>query len=694
MSGITRTSAHAEHAAALLQLAKVVGSGRGPLSGTLRDITEAATLALHLERCGIWMYDEGRTTIRCINLFERSRAQHSEGGELAAAEFPNYFAALAKERVVAADDACTDPRTSEFAESYLKPQGIGAMIDAPIWLGGGVTGIVCHEHVGPPREWTAEDQSFAAAVADLVSLALEIDRRSAAEGELRRREAHLRTLANVAHDVVFEVDHEGCYVHVSPNVERLMGFRPEELVGQPMVSFLHPSDAQVCATSLARALEDDGPVTALVRHRLADGAWRPFECSLTSYTEESGQRRVVVMSRDVTERLAAERDADELQRRLARSQRLEAVGRLAGGIAHDFNNMLTVITSAADDLLRAVPDDGPAHECARAITEAAERSASLTRQLLVFSSRGMFRREVLDASAVVADLDRMLGRVIGEDVTLELSVPGGPAWVRADPAQLEQVIVNLAVNARDAMPKGGVLSLSVERRVFERSPPGLLDPIEPGDWVVLSVADTGTGIEPALRERIFDPFFTTKDPGKGTGLGLATVYGVVRQLGGSVGVSSESGQGSTFSVLLPAHDELAPEAPEPVHEPEPNRRHAHILLVEDERLVRELVHDCLEEAGHQVTVAASPEQALVLAGDLAGIDLLLSDVVMPGMSGVELWRRLAERRPGFPAVFMSGYPDQANTGVAHVPEGAVFLPKPFKPADLAASVERALPAKG
>ena len=373
---------------------------------------------------------------------------------------------------------------------------------------------------------------------------------------------------------------------------------------------------------------------------------------------------------------ARTRQLEDAQTQLVQSQKMEAVGRLAGGVAHDFNNLLTIITGRSELLLRALPADHPRRRDMELILQTAERAATLTAQLLAFSRKQILQPQPLDLNAVIMRLAPMLRRLIGEDVELVTELEPGLGSVRADPGQVEQVVMNLAVNARDAMPRGG--TLRIRTATAER-------------WTRLEVADTGTGMSAETRARIFEPFFTTKGPGEGTGLGLSMVYGIIEQSGGRITVASELGRGTTFEILLPVTESPArAEAPAP-EAPAPTDRAETILLVEDEPEVREMTQELLEAEGYRVLSAGRPDEAMERARRLDGpLDLLLTDVVMPQMNGRELAERLTQMRPDVKVLFMSGYTDDAMVRLGVSDTRALFLGKPFTRAMLATKVREAL----
>jgi nitrogen-specific signal transduction histidine kinase/ActR/RegA family two-component response regulator len=384
-------------------------------------------------------------------------------------------------------------------------------------------------------------------------------------------------------------------------------------------------------------------------------------------------------------------DRRVLESQLRQTSKMEAVGQLAGGIAHDFNNLLTVIMSYSAMLLDRLDVTDPDHEDVQEIAAAADRAAGLTRQLLAFSRQQVMQPRVISINAVVGDLEKMLRRLIGEDVALEISLDPGVATINADPGQLEQVLMNLVVNARDAMPTGGRLSITTENaRLSADSVAGALHAAV-GDYVMLAVTDTGTGMTVEVQRRLFDPFFTTKDHGRGTGLGLSTVYGIVNQSGGEITVCSELGQGSTFKVFFPRFLSSAETTSHEIKPKEVPRGVETVLVVEDDSNLRELVARVLRKSGYEVHVAAGGVEAISIASDpLTLIDAVISDVVMPGMNGRELVEKLLEMRPGIACLLMSGYTDDDVLRRGVQQGETAFLQKPFTPDQLARKVREVL----
>jgi two-component system, cell cycle sensor histidine kinase and response regulator CckA len=396
----------------------------------------------------------------------------------------------------------------------------------------------------------------------------------------------------------------------------------------------------------------------------------------------------IAVNEDVTERLL-------LEERLHQAQKMEAVGRLAGGVAHDFNNLLTVIIGCGDLLLQALPPEGPGRALAEEVAKAGERAASLTRRLLAFSRKQALAPKVLDLNALVADLEGLLRRLLGEDVALTTALQPGLRPVRADPGQLEQVLMNLAANARDAMPQGGRLTVETRNVNLDEGYARLRPEVRPGPYALLAVSDTGHGMTEEVKAHLFEPFFTTKGQGSGTGLGLATAFGVVKASGGHIEVYSEPGAGSTFKVYLPrAEDAQRPRKSYPGNAAAPPGAEA-VLVVEDEAAVRALTCQVLKGLGYAVLEAANGEEALRACGPGGRrVDLLVTDVVMPGLGGRQLAERLLALHPGLRVLYLSGYPDDAVVRHGILEQEVNFLQKPFSPAALAQKVREVLDAPG
>jgi len=466
---------------------------------------------------------------------------------------------------------------------------------------------------------------------------------------------------------------DGVYVAVNDGFTRLTGWTEDDVVGRSALDLGIWADA-ADREKLVHGLRANGRVENLeATFRWKDGSLHP--CLMSAATIQlAGEACVLSISRDITAFKQAQNERDRLAEQLRQAQKMEAIGRLAGGVAHDFNNLLTVILSCASELRSAAADGLPPNpEDVDAIQAAGERARDLTRQLLAFARKQVIAPVALDLGEVVKRAEKLLRRLLGEDVELEVSTAPALWPVHCDPGQLEQVLMNLAVNARDAMPGGGRLSIAVRN----------VDPREieargrSGDWVCLAVRDNGTGMAPEVKQHLFEPFFTTKAPGAGTGLGLATVYGIVDQSGGHIAVDSAPGKGTTFEIWLPrTGQDAAADAPPDV-QVNPRRGSETVLVVEDDALVRNLTVRVLRGAGYHVLVASRGSEALELAQDGQALDLVITDVVLPGQGGRDLAQVLRQARPGLPVLYVSGYTADAIAHRGVLAPGVEFLAKPF-----------------
>jgi PAS domain S-box-containing protein len=508
----------------------------------------------------------------------------------------------------------------------------------------------------------------------------DITKRKGAEEALRRSEADHRGLVDHAPLGVYRSTRDGRFLTVNAALVSMLGYdSAEELLRLDM-----GRDVYADPEERERAIRESRPHVE-VEWKRRDGTRILVQLSSRAIPGPPGEGECFEgMVQDVTEQRS-------IENQFRQAQRLEAVGRLAGGVAHDFNNVLTAITGYSDLLIEALPPGDPKREDVLEIRAAAQRAAGLTRQLLAFSRKQVLQTSVLDLNAVVRTLEKMLQRLIGEDVKLETSLSSALGAVRADPGQLEQVILNLAVNSRDAMPGGGRLTIETANveldEAYAREHPG----VEPGRYVMLAMSDTGIGMSAETRSHIFEPFFTTKEVGKGTGLGLATVYGIVKQSGGHVWVYSEPERGATFKIYLPQVDELPePASPASPVEPAAGGRET-VLLAEDDSSVRAVVSDVLTQKGYRVLRAPDGQSALEMARAQPGeIHLLVTDLVMPGMTGRELAEALKAQRPGVRVLYMSGYTDDAVVRHGVLAQGLPYLQKPFTPAALAHKVRELL----
>jgi PAS domain S-box-containing protein len=514
---------------------------------------------------------------------------------------------------------------------------------------------------------------------------LELDKRDA-EAALREAEERTRFALSAARVGVWETDLRTGDVRWSETLEALHGLAPG-IFGGTLHAFLervHPDDREDVAKALERATQERAESHILYRTQWPDGTTHWISgTGRTLYDEAGRPLRSAGIGLDVTERHLLE----EQQRQ---SQRVESLGQLAGGIAHDFNNLLTVIQGYCELLRNDLEPDGPHQNDLVEIRQAADRATSLTQQLLAFGRRQILEPRVLDLRDSLRGIESMIRRLIGEDLDVVVRTTGEAARIKADAGQIEQVILNLALNARDAMPEGGSLLLEVTTADLDDAYARQHVSVRPGRYVMLSVSDTGLGMDTATQARIFEPFFTTKPRGRGTGLGLSTVYGIVKQSGGNVWVYSEPGRGSTFKIYFPLVEE-AVDTLTSVPAPAALTGSETILVVEDEPGVRELARKVLARYGYRVLVAATPQEALALAERSRDpIHLLVSDVVLPEMSGRSLANLVMKSRPDLRVMFMSGYTDDAIVHRGVLDADTPFLQKPFTPEALARKVRTVL----
>ena len=506
--------------------------------------------------------------------------------------------------------------------------------------------------------------------------------------ERKRTEADLvRLAAAVAQtaDSVVVTDTKGNIQYVNPAFERISGYAKEEVINQNSRILKSGKTDPAVYTELWETITRGSVWVGNLTNRKKDGTLFDERVTISAVYDEAHEIvSYIAVKQDVSERL-------KLEEQLRQSQKMEAIGQLAGGVAHDFNNLLTVIGGYSELLLRRLPEESPFRTSIEEIKKAGERAGGLTRQLLAFSRKQILQPKILDINVVVSDLDKMLRRLIGEDISLMTFTEPGLGQVKADPGQIEQVLLNLAVNARDAMPDGGQLTIQTSNVCLSEDFAHHHLSAEAGNFIMLSVSDNGGGMDMDTKDRIFEPFFTTKGPGKGTGLGLSTVYGIVKQSGGHIWVYSEVGKGTAFKIYLPRVDEpgdvsfahgdstLVPHGTET------------ILLVEDEEQVRRISREILEMLGYQVLVAVNGEEALAIAQQHDGeIDLMITDVVMPKMGGRELVERLSPSRPIMKLLYMSGYTDDAIVRHGLIDEQLQFIGKPFTTDALARKVRNVL----
>jgi PAS domain S-box-containing protein len=504
---------------------------------------------------------------------------------------------------------------------------------------------------------------------------------------LRANEGMVLALLQSAAQAILGIDRHGRMVLVNARTEEMFGYSGEELLGASVEMLLPETSRAVHQEHRAEYFENPRVrpmgIGIDLRGRRADGNEFPVEVSLSYVQTDEGLFAIAFVT-NITER-------KRLERELLQAQKLEAVGRLAGGVAHDFNNMLTIILGYTQMVLDQVPAADPMRSSLEEVLNAAERAQALTNQLLTFSRRQMVQPRVMNVNALILNTDKMLRRLIGEDIELVLALTEHVGTIRADPSQIEQAIFNLAVNARDAMPNGGRLTIETAAAHLDENYSRMHFDVQPGEYVMVAVSDTGHGMDTDTRNRIFEPFFTTKETGKGTGLGLSIVYGIVKQSGGDIWVYSEPRKGTMVKLYFPMVADAANERQSTVSHSSHAGADETILVVEDEKGVRELIATILRDRGYKVLTTGDPLDAIkIMHQHQSAISMLLTDVVMPGMSGKRLVEELLRLRPGLKVLYLSGYTDNAIAHHGVFDADVDFIGKPFNQGALLQKVREIL----
>jgi two-component system, cell cycle sensor histidine kinase and response regulator CckA len=551
----------------------------------------------------------------------------------------------------------------------------------PLKVGNNTFGALVVQTYSKNIRYGERDKEILTFVARQLASAVEIKRN---EQALRRSEARYRSLVQSSVYGIYRSSLEGRFLDVNPALITMLGYGSAEevlLLDPEKDIFAHAEEHTRLIDEFRRTGRLDG---IEVKWNRKDGSTITVRISGRAVSSADEPADVLeAIAEDVTDRRA-------LEDQFRQAQKMEAVGRLAGGVAHDFNNLLMVISGYAEVILTKLEVEHPLREKAQAIQQASDRATTLTRQLLAFSRKQLLELKVVDVNAIVSDMERLLRPLIGENVELAAKLAPEAGYIRADAGQLEQVLMNLVVNAKDAMPSGGKLTIQTQSIVLEESHRRGQTFIRPGNYVMLSVSDTGTGMDKETQSRIFEPFFTTKEKGKGTGLGLSTVYGIVKQSGGYVMVQSEEGRGTTFHIYLPRVEGTAEKHAAPVARAAAGGTET-ILLVEDEESVRQLVRDTLEGKGYKVVEAENGEAGLAAATVHRGkIDLVITDVVMPGLGGREMVEQLSKTRPETKVLYLSGYTEDAIISEGTIESGTAFLQKPFTLQNLSRKVREVL----
>src|SRR5579863_6187290 len=686
------------------------------------------TLCAHVEKqhpgllCSVVLLDADGSTLRhgAAPSLSKEYTQAINGAQIGPCAGSCGTAAYRKQSVVVSDIS-TDPLWANCRHLALQ-HGLRACWSSPIASQDGKVLGTFAVYYCEPRTPDAEHVQLVAHATHLAGIAIEHDR---AKAELRAAEARYRTLVERLPAITYiaELGAGGPWHYVSPQIETMLGFPPAEWLSDPMnwMNHIHPDDREIALAAEKLFQETHELFHAEYRMCARDGRLLWFRDEGVLLQQNDGQALLMQgVLYDITER-------KRLEDQLRHSQKMEAVGQLAGGVAHDFNNLLMLIQAHNENLRDRLAESDPARRDALEIENAVTRAASLTNQLLAFSRKQVLRPKVLDLNMVLAEVAKMLDRLIGKDIELRVVHGSSLGRVKADPSQIEQVILNLAVNSRDAMPNGGTLTIETRDVELDENDSRNHQGVPAGRYVMLAVSDTGDGMDTETQARIFEPFFTTKAPGKGTGLGLATVYGVVKHSDGWIWVDSEPGRGTTFKIYLPRVDESRVEESgigesavesrlkeskprqsppqeirvreskiEPLSSKTPSVSSAPkgtetVLVVEDQDGIRDIVRESLRRNGYKVLIAVDGNEALQMAASYPDpIHLLVTDLVMPNIGGRELAQRLTPQRPAMKVLFMSGYSEHSALDIEETGVPATVLQKPFSLDALARSVRRVL----
>jgi two-component system, cell cycle sensor histidine kinase and response regulator CckA len=658
----------------------------------LTDVLEAVCIQIETRYsgllCSVLLLESDGITLRssASPSLPKEYSQAIDGFQIGPRKGSCGTAVFRRQQVVVSDIA-NDPLWTDFSQLALR-HGLRACWSTPIASQNGKILGTFAIYYREPRSPDEQHLQLIAHATHLVGIAIERER---AKAELRAAESRYRTLVERLPAITYiaELGAEGPWHYVSPQIESILGFSPAEWLSTPAnwMDRIQAEDRHVALAAEKRFQETHELFQAEYRMFARDGRVLWFRDEAVMLRDTDSQRLLMQgVMYDITER-------KRLEDQLRHSQKMEAVGQLAGGVAHDFNNLLMLIQAHNERLRERLDASDPAHRDAVEIEHAVVRAASLTRQLLAFSRKQVLQPKVLDLNGVLIEVAKMLDRLIGKNIELNVTRAQSLWRVKADPGQMEQVILNLAVNARDAMPQGGKLVIETCNVELDEAYVRSHEGVSPGRYVRLIVSDTGIGMDTETQARMFEPFFTTKEPGKGTGLGLATVYGVVKQTGGWIWVSSEPGRGTTFEIYLPQIEEIEKSAAASANKTTPIKAPKGtetVLLVEDQDGIRDLVGEFLRRNGYTVLHAVDGEEALRIAGKYEhAIDLLLTDILMPNIGGRELAQRLTQVRPQIRVLFMSGYPEHMTLS-DEVTSQAAVLQKPFLMDDLARKIRYVL----
>jgi PAS domain S-box-containing protein len=657
----------------------------------LKEVTELVAESQQVDRVGVWLFEDARSALVCGDLFVQSAHHHEHGQRLTRAEFPHYFQAIESDRTIAAADAVHHPETREFAGNYLRPLGIGAMLDSPIRWRGQVIGVLCHEHVGGVREWHSDEITLSEVCAERVTHLLERRESMLAEAARRESDTRFRDFISQAQDAIFTLTLDGRIQSVNDAARRITGWELNTWIGHRFQRVLLPEDVALAEQRFAEVVKGGVPPSFELRIRTRQGGLATLEFVVSPQREGGKVVGLLGIGRDVTERKQAAETRSRLEEQLRHSQKMEAIGTMAGGIAHDFNNLLTAIIGNAQLAELDLRQADPVREYLMQVLIASHRAKELVQQILAFSRRQEQVLAPVSLDKVVSESLKLLRPVIASTIRIEAKLPPGLPPVSGDATQLQQVVVNLATNAAHAMEdKGGLLELVLEQVEVNLEMCRLQPELKPGHYVRLSVTDNGIGMSAAVLEKIFDPFFTTKDKGKGTGLGLAVVHGIVQQHGGMISVSSVLGEGTTFRVYCPSASGT-PLAAAPSAALQFAGAGEPVLVIDDEEQVLRVAVSVLQRNGYHPVAYHDPLRALAAFSERPDHwRLVVTDQLMPSIKGTALAAEIWKLRPGFPVILATGFSGNLDENVIRGVGFAGILAKPYTKESLLAQVGQAL----
>ena len=664
-----------EATAALVELARSPVFSGDDLTAMLQEITRRCTRSMGVDRCGVWLYADDRASLRLLDLYDAKTASHSQGTRLSKGEHPVYFETLGTSRVLASANAQSDPRTREFAVSYFEPEGITSTLDVALRLRSELVGALCIEHRGPPRRWSAAEEVFSSALADVVALALETSERRRIEAALAVSERRFHDIFTYSSDNILlyrvAIDGRVFCEDINPAVEQSTGYRRDDVVGREASEVVPPVAAARLNERYQQAIRAKLPIVYEHELPLPTGP-RVYNTAIIPMLDDTGRvQRLASVARDVTSQRLSERLSRQLEAQVAEAQKTEALARLATHLAHDVGSLLAAVDAHAQRLGEGAP------EAKRAILEATARGRELTQRIATYGRRRPDEKRPVDLEPLVHEVLRQLSATAPKvEIVFH---PTGAVRVPGDAAQLHQALLNLCGNALQSMPGGGTLTVALELKAVSYADAAAHPPLRAGTWARLAITDTGAGMDEATRRRIFEPYYSSTE-GR-TGLGLAVVQSVVVGHEGAVFVSSTPGAGATFEVYLPALDAADDQ---PGHG-------QHLMLVDDHPGMARVSAKLLETLGYRTTVFDDPREALkAFRLKPQGFDAVLTDLSMPQMSGEDFTRSLREVRPSLPVIISSGLASHLDGGALSRLGVAAVLLKPWRLDEAVATLKRVL----